>query len=59
MHLFTNPIDDDAPTESIGNVIYYGPGYHRLYETDAKKLPAGIDSRALPDLSVRKIEFIW
>ena len=38
LHLFTNPIDDDAPTESIGNVIYYGPGYHRLYETNAKKL---------------------
>lgn len=38
LHLFTNPIDDNAPTKSEGNVIYFGPGYHKLYETDAKKL---------------------
>ena len=38
LHLFTNPIDDNAPTKSSGKVIYYGPGYHKLYESDAKKL---------------------
>ena len=38
LHLFTNPIDDNAPTKSEGKVIYYGPGYHKLYESDDKKL---------------------
>jgi len=26
MHIFANPIDYDAPTESSGNVMYIGPG---------------------------------
>ena len=38
LHLFTNPIDDNAPVKSSDNVIYYGPGYHKLYETTAKRL---------------------
>lgn len=29
MHLFVNPIDDNAPTESTDDIIYFGPGYHR------------------------------
>jgi len=32
LHLFTNPIDDDAPTESGENLVYFGPGYHFLKE---------------------------
>ena len=38
LNLFTYPFDDNAPTESSDNVIYFGPGYHKLYETDARKL---------------------
>lgn len=38
LHLFTNPIDDNAPTKSEGDVVYFGPGYHKLYETPDKKL---------------------
>ncbi len=30
LHLFVNPIDDNAPTESTEDIIYYGPGYHKL-----------------------------
>lgn len=29
-HLFLNPIDDNAPTESTDDIIYYGPGFHKL-----------------------------
>lgn len=30
LHLFVNPIDDNAPTESTDDFIYYGPGFHKL-----------------------------
>ncbi|NMA67686.1 MAG: hypothetical protein GX957_15895 [Clostridiaceae bacterium] len=30
LHLFANPIDDEAPTESTDRVLYFGPGYHSL-----------------------------
>ena len=30
LHLFTNPIDDNAPSENSSNLIYFGPGYHQL-----------------------------
>ncbi len=33
LHLFANPIDDNAPTESTEDIIYFGPGYHFLTET--------------------------
>ncbi|NMA67373.1 MAG: hypothetical protein GX957_14260, partial [Clostridiaceae bacterium] len=33
LHLFANPIDDNAPTASSENIIYFGPGYHLLSET--------------------------
>ncbi len=33
LHLFANPIDDSAPTNSSENVIYFGPGYHTLTES--------------------------
>ncbi|NMA67708.1 MAG: hypothetical protein GX957_16005, partial [Clostridiaceae bacterium] len=30
LHLFVNPIDDNAPTESTDDILYYGPGFHRM-----------------------------
>ncbi|MCQ2432165.1 MAG: glycosyl hydrolase family 28 protein, partial [Clostridia bacterium] len=30
LHIFSNPIDHDAPTESKENLLYVGPGYHNL-----------------------------
>lgn len=30
LHIFTNPPDADAPSGDDPDVIYYGPGYHKL-----------------------------
>lgn len=30
LHLFANAIDQEAPTSSSENLIYFGPGYHHL-----------------------------
>lgn len=30
LNLFTNPIEDDVPTQNSTNVVYYGPGLHTI-----------------------------
>ena len=41
LHLFTNPIDDNAPTEGSENLVYFGPGYHDLQQTAGEYLTFG------------------
>ena len=33
IHIFANALDFSAPTKSYGNTIYFGAGYHDLYNT--------------------------
>ncbi|RKL32496.1 hypothetical protein BFJ72_g10439 [Fusarium proliferatum] len=33
LHIFTNPPDTNVPSEDDKNVLYYGPGYHKLNST--------------------------
>ncbi|KAJ4044682.1 hypothetical protein NW761_008405 [Fusarium oxysporum] len=33
LHIFTNPPDTNVPSEKDKDVIYYGPGYHKLNST--------------------------
>ncbi|KAF5989562.1 endo-polygalacturonase [Fusarium bulbicola] len=33
LHIFTNPPDPDVPSENDKDVMYYGPGYHKLNST--------------------------
>ncbi len=37
LHIFSNPIDHQAPTESTKDVIYVSPGYHNLSAYGAQK----------------------
>ncbi|KAG9498248.1 hypothetical protein J7337_011144 [Fusarium musae] len=33
LHIFTNPLDTNVPSEGDKDVTYYGPGYHKLNST--------------------------
>ncbi|KAK7420343.1 hypothetical protein QQX98_002766 [Neonectria punicea] len=33
LHLFSNPIEDNAPSSDDPNVVYYGPGLHKSSES--------------------------
>ena len=41
LHLFTNPIDNNAPTESDTYMIYFGPGYHDLQQAAGEEFLVG------------------